>query len=91
MSVELLYILIGSIAIVLAYYGIFTKWYRHSTGWSQFTLFAALLSLCGYIMFAKGVGQPERGIVANILCVILIGAVWFMGGNMIRERLRKGK
>jgi len=91
MSVELLYVLIGSIAIVLAYYGIFTKWYRHRAGHSQFWLFVALLSLAGYIMFAKNVGQPERGIVANILCTGLIIAVWFMGGVMIRERIRKGK
>jgi hypothetical protein len=89
MSVELLYVLIGSIALVLAYYGIFTKWYRHRAGQSQFALFAALLALSGYIMFAKNVGQPERGIVANVLCVILIGAVWYMGAVMIRERIRR--
>lgn len=86
MNIVLLYVLVGSLAAVIALYGAMIPWRRYRAGQSIMALLSALLLLSGYIIVARLVDPTVRSVIANILASLLILAIWFIGAVMVKER-----
>lgn len=72
---------------VIALYAIFTRWRTHPAGWSLMTLLVSFAALVGFTLVARFF--TDRALMYslyNTLLVVLVLAVWFVGGVMFYER-----
>ncbi|QWY81933.1 holin [Arthrobacter phage Sicarius2] len=87
LSFWLVVALFVALLLVIGFYATFARWRDYLAGWSLMTLLVSFALLVGFTLFARFFA--DRALMYslyNILLVVLISAVLFIGGVMAYER-----